>query len=111
MATETTSSLLFEIRDEGPLKLFFGDLVSSGGRARQPAVRSRRSSIGCCDMFRDLEPDARTGFFEDNQLYPYLSLLYGIELLEWMRDWCERTARGGSSLTEDASAASVGVAR
>jgi hypothetical protein len=25
-------------------------------------------------------------------MYPYVSLLYGIELLEWMRDWCERTA-------------------
>ena len=33
-----------------------------------------------------------TGFIEDDQLYPYVSLLYGIELLEWMRDWCERTA-------------------
>ena len=44
-----------------------------------------------------------TGFFEDNQLYPYVSLLYGIELLEWMRDWCERTAEKIEA--EEASAA------
>ena len=44
------------------------------------------------EMFRAIEPEARTGFFEDDQLYPYVSLLYGIELLEWMHEWCGRTA-------------------
>ena len=43
-------------------------------------------------LFRGIEPQARTGFFEDDQLYPYVSLLSGIELLEFMRDWCARTA-------------------
>jgi PadR family transcriptional regulator, regulatory protein AphA len=85
------ASLLFEIRDEGTLKLFFGDLVE-----REDVVASLRAKQAWCElsigMFRDLEQQAKTGFFEDDQLYPYVSLLYGIELLEWMQDWCERTA-------------------
>ena len=55
----------------------------------------RRKQAWCdlsLEIFRELEPQARTGFIEDDQLYPYVSLLYGLELLEWMRDWCERTA-------------------
>jgi DNA-binding PadR family transcriptional regulator len=85
------SSFLFEIRDEGTLKLFFGDLLGS-----EDVIANLRAKQEWCElsvaMFRDLEQQAKTGFFEDEQLYPYVSLLYGIELLEWMRDWCKRTA-------------------
>jgi PadR family transcriptional regulator AphA len=84
--------LAFETRDEGLLKLFFGDLQS-----RDDVVASlRRKQLFCeraLGLFRQIEPEARTGFFTDEQLYPYLALTYGIEQLEWMRDWCERTAR------------------
>ena len=82
----------FETRDEGVLKLFFGDL-----RSREDVVAGLRVKLAFCEqaleLFRQLEPQARTGFFTDEQLYPYVSLTYGIELLEWMRDWCDRTAR------------------
>ena len=85
-------SFLFETRDEGVLKLFFGDLL-----AREDVVTNLRAKEAWClrslELFRGIEPKARTGFFTDDQLYPYMSLLYGIELLEWMRDWCDRTAR------------------
>ena len=85
------SSYLFEIRDEGTLKLFFGDLLE-----KQDVIANLRRKQAWCDLsleiFRELEPQARTGFIEDDQMYPYVSLLYGLELLEWMRDWCERTA-------------------
>jgi PadR family transcriptional regulator, regulatory protein AphA len=85
------SSFLFETRDEGVLKLFFGDLLDRDG-----VVANLRAKQAWCErsleLFRGIEPDARTGFFEDDQLYPYVSLLYGIELLEWMHDWCGRTA-------------------
>jgi PadR family transcriptional regulator, regulatory protein AphA len=84
-------SQLFEIRDEGILKLFFGDLVE-----REDVIANLRAKQEWCElsvgMFRHLEQQAKTGFFEDDQMYPYVSLLYGIELLEWMRGWCERTA-------------------
>lgn len=85
------SSLLFETRDEGTLKLFFGDLLG-----REDVIANLRAKQAWCElslgMFRELEPQARTGFLADDQLYPYVSLLYGIDLLEWMRDWCDRTA-------------------
>lgn len=86
------TSFLFETRDEGVLKLFFGDLLE-----REDVIAGLRAKQAWCDrslrMFRELEPQARTGFFEDDQLFPHVSLLYGIELLEWMHDWCDRTAR------------------
>jgi PadR family transcriptional regulator, regulatory protein AphA len=84
--------LTFELRDEGLLKLFFGDL-----QTRDDVVASLRHKQLFCEralaLFRQIEPQARTGFFSDEQLYPYLALTYGIEQLEWMRDWCERTVR------------------
>jgi hypothetical protein len=45
------------------------------------------------DRFREIEPEARTGFIEEEQLYPYLALEYGIELMTFMRTWCEKTSR------------------
>ena len=85
------SSFLFEIRDEGTLKLFFGDLLG-----KEDVLASLRAKQAWCqlslEIFRELEPQARTGFFEDDQLYPYVALTYGIELLEWMGEWCGRTA-------------------
>jgi PadR family transcriptional regulator AphA len=84
--------LSFETRDESLLKLFFGDLQS-----REDVAASLRHKQRFCEQalgfFRQLEPQARTGFFTDEQLYPYVALTYGIEQLEWIRDWCERTAR------------------
>ena len=86
------SEFLFETRDEGTLKLFFGDLLE-----REDVIANLRAKQAWCEgalqLFRGIEPQARTGFFTDEQLYPYVSLLYGIELLEWMRDWCDRTAQ------------------
>jgi PadR family transcriptional regulator AphA len=86
-ATEFT----FESRDEGVLKLFFGDVQSRDGVIANLRTKQRWCE-GALQLFRGIEPQARTGFFTDDQLYPYVSLLYGIELLEWMRGWCERTA-------------------
>jgi DNA-binding PadR family transcriptional regulator len=84
-------SYTFELRDEGLLRFFFGDLLDA-----DEVIANLRAQQAFCDFvlerFRELEPDARTGFIEDTQRYPFLALGYGIELMEWMRDWCERTA-------------------
>jgi PadR family transcriptional regulator, regulatory protein AphA len=83
-------SYTFELRDEGLLRLFFGDLLTPA-----EVVENLRARQAFCELvlaqFRELEPEARTGFVEDTQLYPYLALSYGIELMSFMRDWCERT--------------------
>jgi PadR family transcriptional regulator AphA len=84
-------SYVFELRDEGLLRFFFGDLLSP-----EEVVANLRARQMFCELvieqFRAIEPSARTGFMEETQLYPYLALTYGIELMTWMRDWCERTA-------------------
>jgi DNA-binding PadR family transcriptional regulator len=86
-------SFLFEMRDESLLRFFFGDLL--GG---EEVVANLRVQQHFCDLvleqFGRLEPQARTGFMDEAQLYPYLALRYGIEFMAWRRDWCERTIRG-----------------
>jgi DNA-binding PadR family transcriptional regulator len=86
-------SFIFELRDEHLLRFFFGDLL-----AREEVVANLRVQQRFCELvleqFRQLEPQARTGFMEEAQLYPYLALRYGIEFMAWRRDWCERTAAG-----------------
>ena len=84
-------SFAFELRDEHLLRFFFGDVL-----AREEVVTNLRVQQRFCELvleqFRRLEPDARTGFMEETQLYPYLALVHGIEFMAWRRDWCERTA-------------------
>ena len=62
---------------------------------REEVLDNLRARIEFCDFvldrFREIEPDARTGFIEEEQLYPYLALSYGIELMEFMRTWCQET--------------------
>jgi PadR family transcriptional regulator, regulatory protein AphA len=87
-----SDSYTFELRDEGLLRLFFGDLLT-----REEVLDNLRARIEFCDFvldrFREIEPEARTGFIEKEQLYPYLALEYGIELMTFMRTWCEKTSR------------------
>jgi PadR family transcriptional regulator, regulatory protein AphA len=83
-------SFMFEMRDEHLLRFFFGDLLT-----RDEVVANLRAQQRFCErvveQFRSFEPDARTGFMDESQLYPYLALVYGIEYMAWRRDWCERT--------------------
>ena len=84
-------SFIFELRDEHLLRFFFGDLLE-----REEVVANLRAQQRFCEAvlerFQEMEGQARTGFIEDVQLYPYLALRHGIELMAWRRDWCERTA-------------------
>lgn len=89
--TDTTSSI-YEIRDEGLLRLFFGDLVPREDVLAN--LRARREIFELVlQQFREIEPDAREGFADESQLYPYLALSYGIGLLEWSIDWYRETER------------------
>ena len=97
-----TETFTFEMRDEGLLRLFFGDALS-----REEVVANLRSEAGYLDaalsQFREIEVAARTGFAAEDQLHPYLALLYGIGLTTWMRDWRLETAKrleAGEPLTQ-----------
>ena len=84
-------SFIFELRDEQLLRFFFGDLLT-----REEVVANLRAQQRFCEqvleLFRGIESDSRTGFMDEDQLYPYLALRHGIELMAWRRDWCKRTA-------------------
>ena len=86
-----SESFVFEMRDESLLRLFFGDALS-----RDEVVANLRTRVFFLDLilqqFRALEIEARTGFATEDQLYPFLSLRYGIGLITWMRGWFEETA-------------------
>ena len=97
-----SESFTFEMRDESLLRLFFGDALS-----REEVVANLHARVVFLDLirkrFHELEIEARTGFASEDQLYPYLSLRYGIGLISWMRDWFAQTAEqlaAGKSLLE-----------
>ena len=86
-----SESFTFEMRDESLLRLFFGDALS-----RDEVVANLHARVVFLDLvleqFRAIEVEARTGFATEDQLYPYLSLRYGIGLITWMRGWFAQTA-------------------
>ena len=83
----------FELRDELLLRFFFADLLS-GDDARAVVRRMRERSEWIVDRFREIEPEAKDGFTEGSgELFPYLTLSYGIGLMEWMAGWAAETER------------------
>jgi PadR family transcriptional regulator AphA len=86
----STEPLLFEYRDEGLLKLFFGDLLE-----REDALanlrRLRDEHRQDAAFFRGvLEPTAIQQAAETGLEFPLVALRYGIEFVEWMADWADR---------------------
>jgi PadR family transcriptional regulator AphA len=83
----------FEMRDELLLRFFFADLLEPGD-ARAVVRRMRERSEWIVARFRDFEPEAKDGFTEGGgELYPYLTLRYGIGLMQWIADWAAETER------------------
>lgn len=83
---------IFEIRDEGLLRLFFGDVLD-----REEVLANLRAQRDFFDFvlqrFREIEVEARTGFADESQLHPYLALQYGLGFVEWSRNWYAETER------------------
>lgn len=97
-----SENVLFELRDEGLLRLFFGDILS-----KEEVLANLRMQQQLFEMvlarFREIEVDARDGFAEEGQRYPYLALRYGIDFITWSRDWYAEAARrleAGESLVQ-----------
>ena len=87
-----TDDAIYEVRDEGLLRLFFGDVVSKADVLAN--LRARREMFELVlARFREIETAARTGFADESQLYPYLALTYGIGMLQWSVDWYAETER------------------
>lgn len=108
-----SQDVLFEIRDESLLRLFFSDLLS-----RDEVIVNLRTQQHIFDLilerFREIEVDAKAGVAE-GRVYPYVALRYGIDFITFSRDWYAETARrleAGEPLVElDDDEAAGGKAR
>jgi DNA-binding PadR family transcriptional regulator len=92
---------IFEIRDEGLLRLFFSDVLS-----QEDVLANLRGQQQLFEMvlerFREIEVEARDSV-EDGHGYPYLVLRYGLDFITWARDWyadIERRLEAGEPLFE-----------
>jgi DNA-binding PadR family transcriptional regulator len=75
---------VFEVRDEGLLKLFF---AGSGGAETAAGIleAKRRHHMQIVEHLTEIERSGRP------EGHAYLVLRYGIEFNQWIADWCERT--------------------
>src|SRR4029450_9091030 len=83
--------VLFEIRDESLLRLFFSDFLTRG-----ELIANLRTQEQVFEQvllrFREIEVDAKAGVAE-GRVYPYVALQYGIEFIAFARDWYAERAR------------------
>jgi DNA-binding PadR family transcriptional regulator len=97
-----SENVIFEVRDEGLLRLFFGDILS-----REEVLANLRTQQELFELvlarFGEIEVVARDGFVEEGQRYPHLALRYGIDFMTWSREWfaeVERRIEAGEPLAE-----------
>ena len=83
---ESDEEAVYELRDEGMLKLFFSDSAPEGRIEIVRAMRTREERA--LAHLRSIEPHASTG-----PLGSYLTLQLGIGLTQWTIDWCKATER------------------
>jgi len=96
-----SEDVLFEIRDESLLRLFFSDQLT-----RDEVIANLRTQEQVFEQvlerFREIEVEAKEGVAE-GRLYPYVALQYGLEFIAWSRDWYAEKARrleAGEELVE-----------
>jgi DNA-binding PadR family transcriptional regulator len=84
---------LYELRDEGMLKLFFSDSLPERRIEIVRAMRER--SERKLAQLRSIEPHASQG-----PKGSYLTLQMGIGMTEWTVEWCKATERQLATETE-----------
>jgi DNA-binding PadR family transcriptional regulator len=77
---------VFELRDEGLLKLFFAS-ATDGASAEATLDAMGRGHRSIVEELRATEAEGPPGGFA------YIVLRYGIEFHEWIADWAERASR------------------
>jgi PadR family transcriptional regulator AphA len=93
--------VIFEIRDESLLRLFFSDMLSKEDVLANVRMQQHLFDL-VLERFREIEPVARAGVGEGRE-YPYLALRYGLDFITWARDWyaeVERRLEAGEPLFE-----------
>ena len=79
----------YDVRDEGLLKLFFGEAMP-GAQLEELVQRRREWYRGAAALFRQIGEEV--GPLEADDPSGHV-LRYGIELMEWNADWWERLER------------------
>ncbi len=82
---------IFELRDEGLLRLFFGDVLSQDDVLANLRMQQMIFDL-VLQRFREIEVEARAGIDEGRE-YPYLVLRYGLDFITWARDWYAEVER------------------
>ena len=85
--------LVYELRDEGLLKLFFSQ-GRDADSVREVARSARRRSEEVAARLRELDPDV-----DDPEPGPLMVLRFGIALNEWMADWWAQAERRAGRAT------------
>jgi PadR family transcriptional regulator, regulatory protein AphA len=86
--------VVFELRDEALLKLFFADAAGDGASAAGTLEAKRRTHEQIVERLKGIETAGAPEGFAG------VVLRYGIEFHEWVADWCERTRRDLESAAE-----------
>jgi DNA-binding PadR family transcriptional regulator len=96
-----SEDVLFEIRDESLLRLFFSDMLSKDEVLANVRMQQLIFEL-VLGRFREIEVEARAGVAEGRE-YPYVALRYGLDYITWARDWyaeVERKLEAGEPLVE-----------
>jgi PadR family transcriptional regulator, regulatory protein AphA len=88
----SSAPLVREMRHEGALKLFFSDVLEPEEQLDQ-LRRIREEHERFAEQLRDIEPGARESAEQSGNLFPYLTLQWGLALQEFMIEWSERMER------------------
>jgi DNA-binding PadR family transcriptional regulator len=94
-------NVIFEIRDESLLRLFFADVLPDEDVLANVRMQQQIFEL-VLERFREIEVEARAGV-EQGLDYPYLVLRYGLDFITWARDWyadVERRLEAGEPLFE-----------
>lgn len=95
------AELLYELRDEGMLKLFFSDVAPG---VRVETIRAMRALYaGKHAQLRAVEAKAA-----DMRRGPWLTLQIGLGVTAWLIDWCDTTERELVEQTGDGIAVELG---
>ena len=95
------ADLIYELRDEGMLKLFFSDGLPERRLANIRAMRERQERK--LAQLRAIEPHAAEGVGEQGASGPYLTLQLGISFTECFIEWCAATERRLAAETQKGS--------
>ena len=86
-----SENVLFEIRDENLLRVFFSDMLSRDDVIANFHAQARMFEH-VLERFREIEVEAKAGVAE-GRVYPYVALQYGLEFMAFARDWYAERAR------------------